>query len=73
VSVSVVVQRIYSNTKAHCGFQVQFQPIKRIVHIRLHSHNISQGMNLLPVEVADVVAESREDSQYGSSIVKLGV
>jgi hypothetical protein len=30
-SVSVVIRRIYGNTKAHCGFQVKSQPTKRIV------------------------------------------
>jgi hypothetical protein len=30
-------------------------------------------MKLLPVEAVDVVTESREDSEYGSRIVKLGV
>jgi len=71
--MSVVVHRIYSSTKNHCGFQVAFQPIKCILYIPFHSHDIGQGMNLRPIEAADVVTEPREDGQYGSRIVKLGI
>jgi hypothetical protein len=71
--MSVVVQGIHSNIRAHCGFKIEFQPIKSLVHILSHGHDIDQGMNLLPAEHFYVITELLEDSQYGCGIVKLGI
>jgi hypothetical protein len=71
--MSAVVQGIHSNIRAHCGFKIEFQPIKSLVYILFHGHDIGQGMNLLPVEHLYVIMETLEDSQYGGGIVKLGI
>jgi len=43
------------------------------VDILFQSHDISQGMDLLPNKTADVTIETLKDSQYGSRIVALGI
>ena len=41
------------------------------MYVLLQSHDIGQGMNLLPIEGADVVTETLENGQYGRRIIKL--
>jgi hypothetical protein len=43
------------------------------MYIVFQSHDIGQGMNLLPIEGADVVTESLEDGQYGRGIITLDI
>lgn len=69
----VVVQEIHGNIKTHRGFKIEFQPIKCLVHILLHRHDIGQRMNFLSAELADIIVEPFEDSQYGGGVVKLGI
>ena len=71
--MSIVAQKIRSNTKTCRGFKVQLQPIKCLVHIGFHRHDIGQRMNLLPIELVDVITEPLEHGQHGSGIVKLGI
>ena len=71
--ISVVAQKIRSNTQTHRGFEVQHQSIKCLVHIGFHRDDIGQGMNILPIEPVDVITEPLENGQYGSGIVMLGI
>ena len=39
------------------GFEVQYQLMKYIMHVRSKRDDISQGMNILPIEPVNVITE----------------
>src|SRR6266436_3753086 len=69
--VSVVDEKVAIPT--HYCFKAECQSIKILVHITLHCHDISQGMNLSPIESRNIASEPLENGQYGSRILQLDV